>query len=168
MPKAESRTNHCPWVFNQMLLIHHYTLHILLATLKALIWKLSLLQIVCWHILLHSQHLRDCCSVLMLSFRKWLPKTLRRVLRLQKECSTLHSQKAVMIWTIVDMFKSSRGCSDDCRSFDQFPYLKRYTCHLVFVLILDLVLQSYIDIHLLFYFGPFISNVYCKSNFSLV
>jgi len=61
-----------PCVFNQMLLTNQYIrspLHILLAALKALIENCFLYgQFV--DTLLHSQHLRDCCSVLMLSFRK--------------------------------------------------------------------------------------------------
>jgi len=102
-------------------------LYILLAALKALTWKLFLVRIVCWHTLLHSQHLRDCCSVLMLSFRKWLPKSLGRVLSLQKECSTLHSQKAVMIW--ITEYTCLIQAEDVLRISNLlilFPHLRRY------------------------------------------
>ncbi|AES76448.1 hypothetical protein MTR_6g078920 [Medicago truncatula] len=44
--------------------------------------------------------------------QKITPKSLHRILSLQKECSSLHSQKAVMIWTIEDVLRS-----EDCKSF---------------------------------------------------
>ena len=56
----------------------------------------------------------------------------------------------------VYMYKPSRGCSEDCKSFDSFsPPQEVCACYLVLVLIFDLSLKPYFDIHLLFYFVPF-------------
>jgi hypothetical protein len=141
---------------------------------KALIWKLSLLLIVCRQGHLHSQHLRGCCLVLMLSFRRWLLKSRGHVLSLQKECSNLQSLKA-KLESSNDMHKfdciskPSSGCSEDCKSFDYVSLsLETSGMPFVFVLIFSWFLKSYFDIHLLFFFIPFIlsllENLQTKQN----
>jgi hypothetical protein len=147
MQKEASRRNHTQSVLNQMLLVHQYV------RLPSMFWKPWLANCLgtdsFWHEHLHSQHRRDWCLVLMLSFKKWLVKSLRRVLSLQKiVLDFLLTKGSDDFDNRVDMSKPSRGCSEDFKSFVSVSLLHE-VCSSCFGFNLDLFLKSYFDIHLL-------------------